>query len=426
MSQGFRWKYQHTALAVVFMVWIVSYVDRMVMATAIPYIAKEFGLSPLAMGGVLSAFFAGYFIFQIPGGILADKFGARKVMTVAVLWWSGFTALTGLVSSLGHMLWIRFVFGTGEGVAPASTWKAVANWSPVRKRGVANGIMMASNALGPALAPLFVAAVMAAWGWRTVFYSLLVPGILLAVWIWRSLPDDPADKAGISKEELEEIREDRSELGTVNTAASMSFWAIMKEPAVWKSFVILLFNNITGWGFTSWLPSYLVKARGFELGKMGIAASLPFFAGTIGIIFGGWLSDVPFKHNRRVPLIVAQWICALFLYLTYTVDSVGMLIVYQTLVGFFYYIAAGIVFALPMSAISKTIAGRAMGIVNTAGQFAGFISPIIIGYLVQISGEGARSFDTSFMFLIASILLSSFCAMGFTQRKPEPSIGRAA
>ena len=100
--------------------------------------------------------------------------------------------------------------------------------------------------------------------------------------------------------------------------------------------------------------------------------------------------------------------------------------VYQTLVGFFYYIAAGIVFALPMSAISKTIAGRAMGIVNTAGQFAGFISPITIGYLVQISGTGARSFDTAFMFLIASILLSSFCAMTFTQRKPELSIGREA
>jgi len=426
MGRSFQWKHQHTALAVVFTVWIVSYMDRMVMATAIPYIAKEWGLSPVAMGGVLSAFFAGYFIFQIPGGILADKFGARKVMSVAVLWWSGFTALTGLVGSLGHMLWIRFVFGVGEGVAPASTWKALANWSPVRKRGVANGIMMASNSLGPALAPLFVAAVMAAWGWRAVFYSLLIPGVLLAAWIWRSLPDDPADKRGISPAELEEIREDRSQLGTVNTAEAMSFWAILKEPAVWKSFLILLFNNMTGWGFAQWLPSYLVKARGFSLAQMGIAASLPFFAGTIGFILGGWLSDVPFKYRRRVPLIAAQWICAVFLYLTYTATSTGRLVVYQILVGLFYYIAAGIVFALPMSAISKTIAGRAMGIVNTAGQFAGFISPIIIGFLVQLSGAGARSFDTAFMFLIATILLSSVCAMTFTQRKPERSIGPPA
>lgn len=422
MGKGFTWKKRHMAVLIVFTVWMLSYMDRMVMATAIPYIAKEFDLSPLAMGGVLSAFFLGYALMQIPGGILADKFGARKVMTIGIAWWSVFTAFTGMVGSLASMIWIRVLFGIGEGIAPSATWKALAVWTPMRERGTANGIMMASNALGPALAPLFVAAIMAALGWRAVFYSLLIPGLMLAAWIWYSLPDRPEDKKGISPQEIEELKEDPTELDTTKTASQMSFWEVVAEPAVWKSFLILFFSNITTWGFIQWLPSYLVQARGFELVKMGVTASLPFFAGTVGFIFGGWLTDVPFKNNRRLPLIISQWLTAVFLYLTYTVQSSDMLVIYQTIAGFFIFTATGIVFGLPMSAISKEIAGRAMGIVNTAGQIAGFLSPIIVGYLVQISGGGERSFDTAFMFLIGAMLISSLVAMTFTQRKPDRAV----
>lgn len=416
------WKKRYTAITIVFMVWLLSYMDRMVMATAIPYVAKEFNLSPVAMGAVLSSFFAGYFLCQIPGGILADKFGARRVMAFAVLWWSVFTAVTGAVGSLMSMIYVRFVFGIGEGIAPAATWKALANWTPMKDRGMANGLMMASNALGPALAPLFVVAVMQAWGWRAVFYSLLIPGILLALWIWYSLPDKPADKKGITPEELAELEENKAELGTANTASNMSFWNVISESAVWKSFLILFFSNISVWGFTSWLPSYLVKARGFELSKLGFAASIPFFAGTVGFILGGWLIDKPFKNNKKIPLIINQIMGAIFLYMTYTVQSLDMLIVYQTLACFFLFTATGVIFGLPMSAISKDIAGRAMGIVNTGGQLAGFLSPIIVGYLVQSSGAAGTNFDSAFQFFIVATLCSALVGFTFKQRKPEGTI----
>ena len=190
------WKYRYTALFAMFMVWIVSYLDRMAMATAIPYIAKEFNMTPVAMGVVMSAFFVGYATFQIPGGILADKFGPRKVITGAVLWWSVFTFITGSVHSLFNMIWIRVLFGIGEGIAPAATWKACAVWSPANKRSATNALMMCSNVLGPALTPLLVTAVMAAWGWRTVFYSLMFPGLLLAVWISFGVTDDRRRRRG--------------------------------------------------------------------------------------------------------------------------------------------------------------------------------------------------------------------------------------
>jgi len=419
MEEGFKWKYRHTALFVLFMVWIVSYMDRMVMATAIPYIAKEFNLAPIAVGSVLSAFFFGYATFQIPGGILADKFGPRKVMVWAITWWSAFTAFTGMVNNLTTMLWVRAIFGAGEGIAPAATWKACATWSPARLRGVTSALMLCSNALGPALAPLFVAAVMSAWGWRAVFYSLTLPGLLLAAWIWFNLPDNPADKKGITPEELDELKSDKPIGSTLAGGAQMSFWDILRQEAVWKSFFILFFNNMVAWGFTSWLPSFLVQARGLSLAQLGIVASLPFFAGTVGWALGGWLSDHPFKHNRKIPLIAFQWITAGTLYMTYTAQTLQSLVIWQTLAGFTLYVAVGVVFSLPVSAISKEITGRAMGIVNTAGQVAGFVSPLIIGFLVQMSRSGAKSFDTAFMFLIAAVLASSLVAMTFPKSRNE-------
>jgi sugar phosphate permease len=198
----------------------------------------------------------------------------------------------------------------------------------------------------------------------------------------------------------------------------MSFWEVLRQEAVWKSFFILFFSNMTSWGFTLWLPSYLVQARGLSLQQLGFAASLPFLAGTVGWALGGWLSDARFPHNRKIPLVAAQWVSAVLLYMTYTSTSLGALLVWETAAGFTMYIATGVLFGLPVATVSKEITGRAMGIVNTAGQAAGFLSPLIIGVLVEISGHGARSYDTAFMFLVGAILVSSLVALTFPKSRP--------
>ena len=172
--------------------------------------------------------------------------------------------------------------------------------------------------------------------------------------------------------------------------------------------------DITLWGFASWLPTYLVKARGFALVTMGITASLPFFAGAAGLIFGGWISDKWFQSSRKTPIIITQLIGAFCLYLTYTVTSPTMAVVYETLAGGFLYMGMGAFWALPMSIIPKTVMGTASGLINTAGQVAGFISPIAVGYLVQITGG---SFNTAFMFLIVGTVLSSAIALTVKEKK---------
>lgn len=402
MVSQFKWKARYTVLAILFVTWIVSFMDRMVMSVAIPYIAKDFHLTPVAMGVVMSAFFAGYSISQIPGGILADRFGIRKITTFAYIWWTGFTAITGAAANLIQMMIVRVIFGLGEGLYPACSFKSISVWFPQHERATANAVMLASNSLGMAITPLVVVAIMAAWGWRSVFYALCIPGIVVLFFVWMYVTDKPSDSKRVSAEELIEI-EGKKTTQVQAVENKVSIGTIMKEASVWQCFFILLAFDITLWGFASWLPSYLVKVRGFKMIDMGIVASLPFFAGMIGCVLGGWISDKFFSEQRRIPIIATQLLSALFLYLTITTKSTVLMVIYQTLAGAFIKFFISAFWALPMNFIPKHVMGTAGGFINMAGQIAAFISPLAMGYLIQRAGG---NFTPSFVFIIGAALVS--------------------
>ncbi|RVT93523.1 MFS transporter [Sphingomonas crocodyli] len=411
MIRAFRWKARHTILSVLFVTSIVSFLDRMVMSAVIPFIAKDLELTALESGVLMSVFFAGYALSQVPGGMLADRFGVRRVTAVAMLWWSTFAALTGAATNMTVMLIARFLFGLGEGVYPASAFKAVAVWFPARERATANAIKLASTPLGGALAPLFVVAVMSFGTWRTVFYALFVPGVVIALLFWVLVRDDPSKSPHVTPEELAEIEGDEH-VAVAKVQPGMGFVAAFREPGILRYFLVLFAFNIGNWGFTGWLPTYLVKVRGFSAVEMGAAASLPFFAATIGCLIGGWVSDRYFSTRRRVPIMATQLAAALFLYLTFTASSTPMLIVCQTLTGFFLSVFSSTFWALPITTMPKSLMGVLTGLINMAGQIAAFLSPIMIGFLVGAADGG---FATAFALMIGTILLS--CALVLTLPK---------
>jgi sugar phosphate permease len=413
-------------IAAVLFCYAVAWLDRMAISMALPYIGKEFGLSATALGGILSAFFIGYAGCQIPGGWLADKFGARRVITGALAVWSLFTALTGVVGNITQMLFVRFVFGAGEGVFPGPVWKIVGGWFSKKDRGTANSCVLTSTTLGPALTPLMVAPLIATYGWRGVFYVLGGLGVLCVLISWRYIVDKPEQYPGITPEEVKRIKDERAadEAASANLETSIapkaSFFELMKEPRIWVLFFGVFFLTVPIWGYMTWLPTYLVKVRGFTLAKMSIAASIPFFVATVGMLLSGWMSDKFFRGKRRYLVIVAELLGALCLYLFYTTPSPDYATFYQSLAAGFLFMALGSIWALPVIYLPENLMGSGSGFVNTGGQLGGLVAPFAIGLMIDWTGG---NYDAAFQVLAASCLISCLIIFFGIKEKIAAAVG---
>ncbi|MBI5543737.1 MAG: MFS transporter, partial [Deltaproteobacteria bacterium] len=198
-------------LALIFC-YLVAWLDRMAINMTILSMGEDLHIGPDRIGWVLSAFFLGYALFQIPGGALADRIGPRRVILIALAWWSVFTALTGVAGSLASMLAIRFLFGIGEGIFPASVWKVLGNWFTRKNRATANALVLSAIALGPALTPLLLAPMLARWGWRACFWALGTCGLVCLVVVYRFVANSIHEGRDVKPEELSEYEADtRSE-----------------------------------------------------------------------------------------------------------------------------------------------------------------------------------------------------------------------
>ena len=334
----------------------------------------------------------------------------------AMLWWSIFTATTGAVVSITQMLIVRFTFGLGEGVFPACAFKTIAVWFPKRERATASAIMLASNSLGIALSPLVVVAIMSVWGWRNVFYSLFIPGIAMAMLFLRFVPNSPLERAhGAQGASTDSPRRDA--VFRDNAKVKPSFLKVVKERYMLRYFFAYFFFAIATWGFTTWLPTYLVTARNLSMSQMGMAASLPFLIGSIGSVLGGWMSERTFKSNRRTAIVLAAWLSALSLYLTFHAKTLVVLVVCQTSAGFFLMFFVSSFWALPVNTVPENLMGLASGAINTAGQIAAFISPLILGFIVD-AAKG--DYKWAFLLLVTSLVVSSAIALALPSKLPDP------
>lgn len=408
LAAGRTWKVRYGVLTLIWLGWMMSFLDRMVMSVSLPFIGADLKIDTTSQGLIISAFFVGYAAFQIPGGLLADRFGPRKVMAVAITWWSVFTSLTGMALTMPILLAVRFLFGVGEGSFPGASWKAIATYFPSGQRGRATAIQSSVNTLGPALAVVVAASIIGAFGWRTVFVALGVPGLLVAAGMYWYYRDRPKDHPAISREELDELEADRAvQPGAGAVDAPVPLANVLKQPVLWQMAFIWFFFDITFWGFSSWLPSYLMKIRGFSLAQTGVLAAVPFLCGTVGTLLGGYCSD-KFKSNRKWWYVLTAAVSAGFLYLTFSVESANAAVIYQCVSSFFMFFAMAMFWGMLMDKIPSRIMGVASGVVNFGGQLAGVVSPPIIGFLIK---TGGGSYSSAFMFMILALVLSGVVTM---------------
>ncbi len=402
------WKHRYTVLGILYSASGLCYLDRMVMASALPFIAHELNLSPLRAGEVLSAFFVGYAVSQIPGGLMADRFGPRPMLTGTILWWSVMTGLTALAPGLLALLLTRILFGLGEGPFPPAAYKAMAVWVPRAALGRASGLQQASTAVGATVAPLFVAAAVLAWGWRSAFYLLIVPGLVLAGLMWRYVRNSPQESGRVSREELA----DYGPPTQATPIATASLATTLRMPAVaWCAMSFFLANSVA-WGLMNWLPTYLLDTRGFSVEKMGFYAAIANLSGVAGYVLGGYLCDRFFRNHLKVPIIAGLLISTTFTYLAAIAPSGVAAVFCLVPVFLFSNVVATALSTIPLVMVPKQAVGAAFGVVNTAGQLSGILSPLLIGWVLT---ETKGRFEIVLYGMVALTLIAVYPASRIRQ-----------
>ncbi len=379
-------KYRHRVLALLFLLSIITYIDRVCISVAGPRMQQDLDISPERWGWVVGAFTLSYAIFEIPTGAMGDRVGPRAVLTRIVVWWSVFTTLTGTVSNYLLLLLTRFLFGAGEAGAYPNSSASISRWFPTEERARAQGVVWMASRIGGAVSPLLVVPIQRLYGWRVSFWLFGFLGVIWAVVWYFWYRDHPSDKPGVTAAEMKEI-------GAAPKSAhhGLPWRQVLREGNLW--YIMLMYHTYC-WGayfYLSWLHTYLQKGRGFTEGAMAVWSTLPFIVGACGNLAGGTISDVlvrryGLKVGRRTIGSLGLALSALFMLMTAMTGS-------KTAAAIFLALGYGSMDCmLPVSwavclDVGKKYAGAVTGAMNMAGQFGSFLSAVVFGYIVKIWGD---------------------------------------
>ena len=386
MSSSVPTRARFTLLRFAFALSVLTFLDRVCIASAASSIRDELHLTAIQMGWVFSAFTLAYAIFEIPSGRLGDTIGPRKVLTRIVLWWSVFTAATGLAWNFAALLACRFLFGAGEAGAFPNTSRSFSQWFPVRERGRAHGVIFMGTRLGGALAPPLAVALITAAGWRRSFWIFGSLGLFWAAGWWKWFRDDPAQHPSVNRFELEVIQQD----GGVSRGHKLEWRCLLNVNLL---FICLMYFSF-GYGlyfYLTWLPTYLREARGFSASQAALLAGLVLLSGAAASMLGGLWTD---RWVRRYGLKIGRSAVAAI-----ALPSSGLVLTAAALTGnsissaLLIALAAGIA-DLSISAawaicldVGRDSAGTITACMNTFGNLGGAIGPLVMGYAVQWIGS---------------------------------------
>jgi len=411
-------------LLLISVMYLITYLDRVNISTAAPEISKEFGFDKVTMGVIFSAFVWAYALFQVPGGWLSDRFGARGVLGGVVVYWSIMTAATAAAFSATSFIVVRFLFGVGEAGAFPGATRAMQQWYPQPERGLVQGVTHSASRLGAAIAPPLVVLIMTQIGWRPVFYISGAVGLIWALWWGLSYRNLPEEHGLVNKAELERIRglDDNGNIKPppMQKQADVPWRTLMRSPNMWAIMCAYFTYVYCLWIFLSWLPSYLIEFRHFTLIKVGLFASLPLFAGVIGDTVGGLATDWLLKKTgsakigRRVVAIIGLLGCAVCIVPAALTENAYLAVYCLTASLFFLEFTIGPSWAVPMDTGGK-YSGTVSGMMNMAGNFGGALSPLVFGWLVQIGSWEAP-------FIVAACLLVAGAAVWAFWLDPDKQI----
>jgi MFS transporter, ACS family, D-galactonate transporter len=365
---------------------LINYVDRGNLSIAAPVLQKELDLSASQLGLLLGAFFWSYTAMQFVSGWLVDRFEVTYVIAAGYFLWTFSTAATAVVHGFVMLLFMRLLLGIGESVTFPSCSKILANNLPEHRRGFANGLLMAGIRLGPAIGVIGAGPLIAKYGWRPVFIGLGLIGFLwLPLWFkWTP------ERTHVAKQRF-------SGPGTAAILAQRSFWG-----AAIGHFSI----NYLFYFMLTWLPYYLVHARGLSMQEMVRPAFIYYLTDATSAGVWGWVADLWMRRGASATLVRKFFMAA----------STVICVIATTgcaLAGphayFSWLLADGVgcgmmavgVYAYAQTLAGPKAAGKWTGLQNGFGNFAGFFGPALTGFVVDATG----SFFAPFAITVAVLII---------------------
>jgi ACS family glucarate transporter-like MFS transporter len=419
-----RWR----VLAFVFLVSVVTYLDRINISIAGDFLMREYGLSRLELGTIFGAFVLGYGLFQIPGGWCGDRFGYKRVLTIAIVWWSLSTSLTAAAG--GHFLvavfglvpsfWIvRFLIGVGEAATYPCSIGLISQWFPEGERALASGVMLAGVGLGSAVTPPFIASIMLRWGWRSAFYVSSAIGIVLALAFLRGVTDLPrGDRRAKSDGDTMPRQHVR---GAGFPRDQSLLWEILRDHNVWLLTISDFLNAYIAYIYFFWFYLYLVNVRGFSSLRGSYFTALPFIAMAVSSPLGGWISDrlIPVigkTHSRRFVAIGGLVPSSLLIFWGASAESAYWAVACLALAAGFLYLSLSCYWATA-SEIHPGHSATLSAVMNTGANLGGTLSPILTAWISTRYGWIPALRLASLLGLVAACL---WMFIGGSPRQAEP------
>jgi MFS family permease len=387
------------------LLYFLLFVNRVNIATAAPLVKAEINLSNTQLGLVFSAFAIPYAVFQLVGGWIGDRFGARLTLSVCCALVAASTVLTGAAGGFASLFALRILLGFGEGPAFPTATRAMASWTRVGSWGFAQGITHSFARIGNAVTPPLMAGLLVFFSWRGSFVFLGLASLLwLFAWVWY-FRNDPRDHPAITKPDLEALPPPAS-----RTARSVPWLALARH--MLPVTIVDFCYGWTLWLFLSWIPSFFFENYHQNLQASAMFSGGVLLAGVIGDTVGGIASDRLLHRTRslvvaRRGVIVTGFLGAfLFLLPVILLHNLTVAAICLSLAFFFAELIVAPIWAVPMD-MARPYAGSASGMMNFGFGVAGLVSPSSFGYLVDRTGSWVIPFIGSVVLLLLGAILAA-------------------
>jgi MFS family permease len=381
------------------LIYLILYIDRVNISTAAPLIQHDLALSNTQLGFAFSAFAYPYAVFQLIGGWLADRYGPRWTLGVSGFVVCAATALTGLVGGLGTLVAARFALGCGEGNTFPTATRAMAAWVPASRWGFAQGVTHSAARIGNALTPPLIASLVAFATWRGSFALLGAANLLwVAVWSW-FFRDDPRSHPRVRASEAETL---------AARPAGEPPAAVPRRLLVWRMMPVTVVDFCYGWTlwvFLSWVPSFFFQHFHLNLNASALFSAGVFLSGVAGDALGGVVSDRILAKTGNLRLartaVIAAGLFGAFVFLVpiAAVHSLRVVTLCLSAAFFCTELAVAPIWSVPMD-IAPRHAGSAAGMMNFGFGCAGIISPVVFGYVIDVTGSWTVPFLSSAALLL--------------------------